>query len=97
MELCIQLAIIMVGKQAVNTLLEMLYPYAPFKIFIKYIFQLPLVFSRIYYKWVNTIIVKTGISENQKQLKSPLQWCKDYKLVEWGPSSLFDEYLEMGA
>lgn len=27
MELCIQLAIIMVGKQAVNTLLEMLYPY----------------------------------------------------------------------
>lgn len=53
-------------------------------------------FSRIYYKWVNTIIVKTGISENQKQLKSPLQWCKDYKLVEWGPSSLFDEYLEMG-
>jgi anoctamin-1 len=45
---------------------------------------------------VNTIIVKTGISENQKQFKSPLQWCKDYKLVEWGPSSLFDEYLEMG-
>ncbi|XP_059484748.1 anoctamin-1 isoform X2 [Neocloeon triangulifer] len=75
MELCIQLSIIMVGKQAVNTLLEMLYP--------------------LYYKWVNTIKVKTGISDSQKELKKPLQWCKDYKLVEWGPSSLFDEYLEM--
>ncbi|CAB3375249.1 Hypothetical predicted protein [Cloeon dipterum] len=75
MELCIQLAIIMVGKQAVNTLLEMVYP--------------------LYYKWVNTIKVKTGISDSQKELKKPLQWCKDYKLVEWGPSSLFDEYLEM--
>lgn len=25
-----------------------------------------------------------------------LQWIRDYKLVEWGPRSLFPEYLEMG-
>ncbi|EFA04121.2 anoctamin-5 isoform X2 [Tribolium castaneum] len=75
MELCIQLAIIMIGKQAMNTVLEMLFP--------------------LFYKWLNTVKVKTGLSKDPSYKKSRPQWLKDYKLVEWGPRSLFPEYLEM--
>jgi anoctamin-1 len=75
-ELCIQLAIIMVGKQAMNTVLEMLFP--------------------LFFKWLNTIKVKTGLSKDQSCKGARPQWLKDYKLVEWGPRSLFPEYLEMG-
>ncbi|CAG9825058.1 unnamed protein product [Phaedon cochleariae] len=77
MELCIQLGIIMVGKQAMNTVLEMLFP--------------------LFYKWLNTLKVKTGLTK-EKLLsckRCQPQWVKDYKLVEWGPRSLFPEYLEM--
>lgn len=66
----------MIGKQAMNTVLEMLFP--------------------LFYKWLNTIKVKTGISKNVSYKTSRPQWLKDYKLVEWGPRSLFPEYLEMG-
>ncbi|GJQ69772.1 hypothetical protein Trydic_g22331 [Trypoxylus dichotomus] len=76
LELCIQLAIIMIGKQALNTVLEMLFP--------------------LFYKWLNTLKVKTGIQKDQWSIKGNLQqWVKDFKLVEWGPMSLFPEYLEM--
>lgn len=81
LELCIQLSIIMIGKQAMNTILEMLFP--------------------LFYKWLNTLKVHVG----SKKLEDPnkryssrkyLQWVRDYKLVQWGPRSLFPEYLEMG-
>ncbi|CAH0557259.1 unnamed protein product [Brassicogethes aeneus] len=76
MELCIQLGIIMVGKQAMNTVLEMVFP--------------------LFYKWLNTLKVKTGLTKDTYSSKgSQSQWIKDYKLVEWGPRSLFPEYLEM--
>ncbi|KAG5872235.1 hypothetical protein JTB14_002995 [Gonioctena quinquepunctata] len=76
MELCIQLGIIMIGKQAVNTVLEMLFP--------------------LFFKWLNTLKVKTGLSKETLSCKScQPQWVRDYKLVEWGPRSLFPEYLEM--
>lgn len=78
MELCIQLAIIMVGKQAMNTVLEMLFP--------------------LFFKWINTLKVKTGLQadQNGSSCKGDRpQWVKDFKLVEWGPRSLFPEYLEM--
>ncbi|KAJ8915650.1 hypothetical protein NQ315_003434 [Exocentrus adspersus] len=76
LELCIQLGIIMVGKQAMNTVLEMLFP--------------------LFFKWLNTLKLKTGLSKEQMSSKSNRpQWVKDYKLVEWGPRSLFPEYLEM--
>ncbi|KAJ9596645.1 hypothetical protein L9F63_012342, partial [Diploptera punctata] len=75
MELCIQLAIIMVGKQIMNTVLEMLYP--------------------LFYKWLNTLKVKTGLAPEQKSSRSYYQWVKDFKLVEWGHQALFAEYLEM--
>lgn len=82
LELCIQLSIIMVGKQAMNTILEMLFP--------------------LFYKWMNTLKVHVGSKKsdknNDKRYSSRkfLQWIRDYKLVQWGPRSLFPEYLEMG-
>ncbi|XP_030746412.1 anoctamin-1-like isoform X2 [Sitophilus oryzae] len=76
MELCIQLAVIMVGKQAMNTVLEMVFP--------------------LFFKWLNTLKIKTGLSKDQISCKGCRpQWVKDFKLVEWGPRSLFPEYLEM--
>ncbi|VEN38241.1 unnamed protein product [Callosobruchus maculatus] len=76
MELCIQLGIIMIGKQAMNTILEMIFP--------------------LFFKWLNTIKVKTGLSKDKLSCKGcQPQWIKDFKLVEWGPRSLFPEYLEM--
>lgn len=78
MELCIQLSIIMIGKQAMNTILEMLFP--------------------LFYKWLNTLKVHVGMRTEKGQKKvttRKYQWIKDYKLVEWGPRSLFPEYLEM--
>lgn len=81
LELCIQLSIIMIGKQAMNTILEMLFP--------------------LFYKWMNTLKVHVGMktmTDNDKRYSSRkhLQWVRDYKLVQWGPRSLFPEYLEMG-
>ncbi|KAJ8977505.1 hypothetical protein NQ317_017123 [Molorchus minor] len=75
LELCIQLAIIMIGKQAMNTVLEMLFP--------------------LFFKWLNTLKVKTGLTKDQSGKGRQPQWIKDFKLVEWGPRSLFPEYLEM--
>ncbi|KAK7864472.1 hypothetical protein R5R35_011703 [Gryllus longicercus] len=75
LELCIQLSIIMVGKQAMNTVLEMLFP--------------------LFFKWLNTLKVKTGVRPGSGYTRSTHQWVKDFKLVEWGPRGLFPEYLEM--
>ncbi|XP_076753625.1 anoctamin-1-like isoform X2 [Xylocopa sonorina] len=79
LELCIQLSIIMIGKQALNTILEMLFP--------------------LFYKWLNTLKVHMSMTtengEKKMNARKYLQWIKDYKLVEWGPRSLFPEYLEM--
>ncbi|XP_044002725.1 anoctamin-5-like [Aphidius gifuensis] len=90
-ELCIQLSIIMIGKQVMNSILEMLEP--------------------LFYKWINTWKVhlkpKNSMKNHQNNLNNPnnnLQrnfvkkyspWIRDFKLVEWGPRSLFPEYLEM--
>ncbi|XP_053600651.1 anoctamin-1 isoform X3 [Plodia interpunctella] len=71
LELSIQLAIIMVGKQFINTIVEMLMPYL--------------------LKW--WYIIRTIGRKNT--IKSPLQWVKDFKLVDFGNMGLFPEYLEM--
>ena len=69
----------MVGKQAMNSVLEMLFP--------------------LFYKWLNTIKVHMSLKEEKKNRKDSvrmfLPWVRDYKLVTWGPRSLFPEYLEM--
>lgn len=51
---------------------------------------------RLFYKWLNTLKVKTGLVKGQTVSHSYHQWVKDFKLVEWGPQGLFPEYLEMG-
>ncbi|XP_050354854.1 anoctamin-1-like isoform X2 [Nymphalis io] len=71
LELSIQLAIIMIGKQFINTVVEMMMPYV--------------------LKWWN-ILRAIG---RKKRIKSPLQWVKDFKLVDFGNMGLFPEYLEM--
>ncbi|KAG6456927.1 hypothetical protein O3G_MSEX010018 [Manduca sexta] len=71
LELSIQLAIIMVGKQFINTIVEMMMPYL--------------------LKW--WYIIRT--IGRKKHIKSPLQWVKDFKLVDFGNMGLFPEYLEM--
>lgn len=50
---------------------------------------------------MNTLKVHVGaktLNDNNMRYSSRknLQWIRDYKLVEWGPRSLFPEYLEMG-
>lgn len=76
-ELSIQLAIIMVGKQAMNSILEMLIP--------------------IFWKWVNMMRV-SFFKKNRHSASfkgKGERWLRDLKLMEWGPRSLFPEYLEM--
>lgn len=52
---------------------------------------------RLFYKWLNTLKVKTGLEPGSPATKGrSKQWMKDFKLVEWGPRGLFPEYLEMG-
>ncbi|XP_043284882.1 anoctamin-4-like [Venturia canescens] len=74
-ELCIQLSIIMIGKQIINAFLEMLNP--------------------LFYKWLNTLKVRVKPKNSEKYERMSLQWVRDFKLVQWGPRSLFSEYLEM--
>ena len=75
-ELGIQLAIIMIGKQALNSILEMVMP--------------------IFWKWVNMMQVGLFSRKKSRKKKKGERWLRDLKLVEWGPRSLFPEYLEMG-
>ena len=75
MELCIQLVIIMIGKQAMTTILEMILP--------------------IFYKWYNNMKVRSGKVKTGSWKGKGERWLRDLKLVEWGPRSLFPEYLEM--
>lgn len=90
MELFIQLSIIMIGKQAMNAVVENL------KIPVK-----TMIF-RYFKKYINcqSETVET-VPEHQDGLlnkdKHTDQWAADYTKCEaWGLSGLFDEYLEMG-
>lgn len=74
-ELCIQLAIIMIGKQAMSTVLELIQP-------------------RIY-RYYNTIKMRLSRRRSSVNPKLSQRCLRDLKLVEWGPQSLFNEYLEM--
>ncbi|KAJ8687984.1 hypothetical protein QAD02_023779 [Eretmocerus hayati] len=81
LELGIQLGIIMVGKQTINSVLEMLYP-----LYFKWLNTI-----RVRVGLQNE---SDDTDENKPSKKEP-QWLQDYKLVEWGPRGLFSEYLEM--
>lgn len=65
----------MIGKQAMNTVLEMIQP-------------------RIF-KYYNTLKVRLSRRKSMASQKDAPRWLRDLKLVEWGPQSLFNEYLEM--
>lgn len=94
-ELCIQLSIIMIGKQVMNSILEMLEP-----LFYKWINT-----WKVHLKPKNSMKNnQNNINNNNSNVNNNLQrnfvkkyspWIRDFKLVEWGPRSLFPEYLEM--
>ncbi|XP_050316664.1 anoctamin-1 isoform X4 [Bactrocera neohumeralis] len=78
-ELCIQLAIIMIGKQAFNTILEVIMP----KIWRK-IMAIQVGLSRLFNSKTHDV--------NKEKVE---RYLRDLKLLDWGPRSLFPEYLEM--
>lgn len=65
----------MIGKQAMNTVLEMIQP-------------------RLF-KYYNTLKVRLTKRQSTTNQQNAPRWLRDLKLVEWGPQSLFNEYLEM--
>lgn len=77
-ELCIQLAIIMIGKQAFNTILEVYLP-----MFWRKVLAIQVGLSRLF-----SNAVKPDKTKDER-------WMRDLKLLDWGPRSLFPEYLEM--
>lgn len=91
MELCIQLTIIMVGKQAVNALMENISPYA-WKSFYILISKVGLKAKK------NTDdgdLDGDGDGGAGESLVCCNQWTEDYKSLAWSQNGLFDEYLEM--
>ncbi|KAL9888568.1 anoctamin 1 isoform 2-T2 [Glossina fuscipes fuscipes] len=78
-ELCIQLGIIMIGKQAFNTILEVIMPF-----FWRRIMWVKVGLTRVFSSKHHD-----GPKENQER------WLRDLKLLDWGARSLFPEYLEM--
>ncbi|XP_043234767.1 anoctamin-1-like isoform X3 [Amphibalanus amphitrite] len=73
LELTMQLGIIMVGKQALLTVWEMVLP----KLFT----------------WLGDLGKMLTQSKDEERVLP--QWAADFKLLDWGPQSLFWEYLEM--
>ncbi|XP_073989363.1 anoctamin-1-like isoform X2 [Rhodnius prolixus] len=80
MELCIQLAIIMIGQQAVNGVIEM---------------TLPLVYKWLNSLSIKAGLEKKSDSDTAIDDPTHKQWTEDYKLLDYGPRGLFYEYLEM--
>ena len=81
MELCIQLAIIMIGKQAINSFLEILIPF---------LLKTYKTFSTKF-----GLSKEQKNNEDNDNLVTCNQWTADYKLLPWGSMGLFEEYLEM--
>ncbi|XP_041782218.1 anoctamin-2-like isoform X2 [Anopheles merus] len=79
MELCIQLAIIMVGKQAIGAITEILIPFLVQK----------------FKEFRSVLGIDAGSAENGERLICCNQWTKDFNLINWHDRSLFNEYLKM--
>lgn len=80
MELSIQLGIIMIGNQAMNSFLEMTIPLA----------------IKMYKTFKVSTGIERAEKEKQQVIICCNQWTEDYKLNEFNESCLFQEYLEMG-
>uniref|UniRef100_A0A182FAX8 Anoctamin n=1 Tax=Anopheles albimanus TaxID=7167 RepID=A0A182FAX8_ANOAL len=79
MELCIQLAIIMIGKQAIAAVKEILIPFLLQK----------------FKELRSGFGTDEEGSDNDEQLIPYNQWAKDFNLISWNDRSLFKEYLKM--
>ncbi|XP_044748113.1 anoctamin-1 isoform X1 [Coccinella septempunctata] len=79
MELSIQLGIIMIGNQALNSFLEMTIPLA----------------IKMYKTFKVSTGIERAEKEKQQVIICCNQWTEDYKLNEFNESCLFQEYLEM--
>lgn len=79
MELCIQLAIIMIGKQLISLILEILVPFLMQK----------------FREFRSVLGIEVEDSESGEKLICCNQWTKDYTLISWSDRSLFEEYLKM--
>ncbi|XP_058063124.1 anoctamin-4 [Anopheles bellator] len=79
MELCIQLAIIMVGKQAIGAITEILIPFLVQK----------------FKEFRSVLGIEAEGSDNGERLICCNQWTKDFNLINWNDRSLFNEYLKM--
>ncbi|XP_053682465.1 anoctamin-5 [Sabethes cyaneus] len=79
MELCIQLAIIMIGKQLISLILEILLPFLLQK----------------FREFRSVLGIESEDSENGEKLICCNQWTKDFTLISWHDRSLFEEYLKM--
>lgn len=86
LELAIQLAFIMIGKQALGAVWETSQPWLEF-LWNKWKLQ------RIKKRRLSTM--SAGEEEEEVEHPSSSQWEDDYALASWGPQSLFYEYLEM--
>ncbi|ERL87846.1 hypothetical protein D910_05234, partial [Dendroctonus ponderosae] len=85
-ELCIQLAIIMIGKQMLNNFVEIFNPYAC-TIWLKL-----LIFLSKFYNWWR---YRSHRSNTKDLSRKHTRWEEDYHLQDPGRLALFDEYLEM--
>ncbi|XP_050085558.1 anoctamin-5-like isoform X3 [Anopheles aquasalis] len=79
MELCIQLAIIMVGKQAIGAVTEIVIPWAIQK----------------FKEFRSVLGIEAEGGDNDERLICCNQWTKDFNLINWNDRSLFNEYLKM--
>ena len=81
----------MVGKQILNNIQEVLYPYNLINFYvIKSIIILVIYNLSIFQNFWNR-----GFTYKKSFKKLP-SWSHDYKLMSWNSLTLFDEYLEMG-
>ncbi|XP_025200148.1 anoctamin-1 isoform X2 [Melanaphis sacchari] len=83
MELSIQLFIIMVGQQALNTVVEMIIPVG-----LNWFNSLTENTGRL-----DNLKSTSEEEDLATAIKKP--WIEDYRLLDWGPRGLFPEYLEM--
>ena len=80
MELCVQLAIIFVGKQFLMSIIE---------------YYLPM-FWKLYNSLKLATATSDEKNKNAGKKSNNPQWVRDFRLAEWGQQGLFYEYLEMG-
>ncbi|XP_050091093.1 anoctamin-4-like [Anopheles aquasalis] len=78
-ELCIQLAIIMIGKQAIAAFKEKVYP----------------LLLQKFKEFRSVLANEQESDDSDESLITYNRWVKDFNLINWNDRSLFNEYLKM--